>query len=65
MIEVKFENQWRGHAPGTVVELTDERAAELIESGHCCANDAEPPKKRGRPSKPRPEAETESTGTEP
>ena len=37
MVEVKFSKQWRGHDPGTVVELTDERAAELIGQGYCCA----------------------------
>jgi len=37
MVEVKFSKQWRGHDPGTVVELTDARAAELIGQGFCCA----------------------------
>lgn len=37
MIEVKFSKQWRGHCPGTVVELTDERGAELIAQGYCSA----------------------------
>ncbi len=57
MKEVKFEKQWRGHDPGTIVELTDERAAQLISEGYCESTAKPEKKKRGRPSKTRPEAE--------
>lgn len=50
MVEVKFHKQWRGHDPGTVVELTDERAKELIRLDYCKAT-ADLGKKRGRPKK--------------
>lgn len=58
MKEVKFHKQWRGHDPGVVVELTDERAAELI-GEYCKPTEPEviekvvekPVKRRGRPPK--------------
>ncbi len=47
MQTVRFKKQWRGHQKGKVVDLTDERAAELIKAKFCVAvketTDAEPP----------------------
>jgi hypothetical protein len=76
MVEVKFSKQWRGHDPGTVVELTDERAKQLISEGYCKSTSEPEKKKRGRPAKkaepvvevtpePQPETKAEPLGTEP
>jgi hypothetical protein len=35
LVEVLFNQAWRGHSAGTVVELTEERAAELL-AGKVC-----------------------------
>jgi topoisomerase IA-like protein len=39
-VTVTFLKQWRGHDEGAVVELTDERAAELVAEGTCVEGDS-------------------------
>ena len=34
MKQIRITKQWRGHVPGDEPTLTDERAAELLTSGH-------------------------------
>ena len=48
LVKCKFAKQWRGHTAGTVAELTEERARELIEAKYCQEAGAEPPPKRKR-----------------
>ena len=55
MVEVKFSKQWRGHDPGTVVELTDVRAAELIGQGYCCSTAKKEKPVASAPTAPKPE----------
>ncbi len=52
MIQVRFNKQWRGHDPDTVVDLEDWRAEELIDGGYCKAtSDLQDKPKRGRKPK--------------
>lgn len=61
MRRVRFVKAWRGHAEGVEVELTDQRAAQLIREQYCVDPTAapakpNPPKGRTRRSKPRNDA---------